>query len=144
MSTRSRVGILYQDGSVRSIYVHYDGYPSGVGQYLIDGWTDLDNIEALMEGGDRPSVAPTSLITDTYRARGDESTEALAHDTLAEFEADYARDLFIEWTYLFVVDSGTWVTRASAWVRDGEPQPDLGPWLPVTPENIEMLMGEED
>ena len=34
MSTRSRVGIKNEDGTITSVYVHHDGYPSGVGDVL--------------------------------------------------------------------------------------------------------------
>jgi len=37
MATRSRIAIENQDGTVTSIYCHFDGYLSGVGKLLKRG-----------------------------------------------------------------------------------------------------------
>ena len=55
MGTSCRVGILI-NGKVKSIYIRYDGYISGVGEYLID---EIDTIEKMLEWinhGDRNSI----------------------------------------------------------------------------------------
>ena len=60
MSTRSRIGVIRgiaeQDGHqaviVESIYCHFDGYPEGVGQTLIDHWTDPKKVNRLIALGD--------------------------------------------------------------------------------------------
>ena len=49
MSTHSRIGILNDDGSVTSVYVHFDGYPSGVGLTLERHWTGEDEIRAMID-----------------------------------------------------------------------------------------------
>ncbi len=60
MSTRSRIGIIRDSGDsnpvVESIYCHFDGYPEGVGQMLLDHWTDEDKINDLIELGDLSSL----------------------------------------------------------------------------------------
>ena len=35
MATRSVIGYIQEDGSFIGVYCHYDGYPSGVGSYLL-------------------------------------------------------------------------------------------------------------
>ena len=35
MATRSVIGYIQEDGSYLGVYCHYDGYPSGVGSYLL-------------------------------------------------------------------------------------------------------------
>ena len=35
MSTRSRIAAVFPDGTFKSIYCHYDGYPAGVGRRLL-------------------------------------------------------------------------------------------------------------
>ncbi len=35
MATRSVIGYIQDDGSYIGCYCHYDGYPSGVGSYLL-------------------------------------------------------------------------------------------------------------
>lgn len=55
MSTRSRIGIIREQGSppiVESIYCHFDGYPEGVGQTLLNHWTDTEKINRLIALGD--------------------------------------------------------------------------------------------
>jgi hypothetical protein len=58
MSTRSRIGILNDDGSVYSIYCHYDGYTCGVGKCLAAHYTDPEKVRELIELGDISSLAP--------------------------------------------------------------------------------------
>lgn len=60
MSTRSRIGVIrgiaeqggHQAVIVESIYCHFDGYPEGVGQTLIDHWTDPKKVNRLIALGD--------------------------------------------------------------------------------------------
>jgi len=51
MATRSRIAIENQDGTVTSIYCHFDGYLSGVGKTLFEHY-DREKTEKLMELGD--------------------------------------------------------------------------------------------
>jgi hypothetical protein len=64
MATRSRIGIEMQDGSVQSIYCHWDGYPQGVGAMLQEHYQDPSKVEALIALGDisflREEPAPVS------------------------------------------------------------------------------------
>lgn len=52
MGTRSRIGILEPDGSVTSIYTHWDGYPSHHGPILRDNYATEENVRALIALGD--------------------------------------------------------------------------------------------
>src|SRR3954453_17211570 len=58
MSTRSFVGIETPDNSIVAIYVHFDGYPTGVGATLVEHYTDPAKIEQLMALGDLSILAP--------------------------------------------------------------------------------------
>ena len=51
MATRSSIGILYPDCSVRHIYCHSDGYPSHNGVKLQEHWADQKKVERLLNGG---------------------------------------------------------------------------------------------
>ena len=56
MSIRSRVGVETETG-IRSIYVHFDGYPDGVGRVLaIHYAADPAKVSALMDLGDAASL----------------------------------------------------------------------------------------
>jgi hypothetical protein len=51
MATRSRIGMVLPDGTVRSIYCHYDGYVSNNGRLLHDHYTDPAKIAGLIALG---------------------------------------------------------------------------------------------
>lgn len=58
MSTRSHIGMKNEDGSVRFIYCHWDGYPSNNGKILLENYTDPRKISELLALGDISSLAP--------------------------------------------------------------------------------------
>jgi hypothetical protein len=66
MSTRSRIAIENQNGSVTSIYCHFDGYISGVGKLLKEYYTTQAKVEALIELGDISSLDMTPSSTTAY------------------------------------------------------------------------------
>ena len=51
MSTRSHIGKQLEDGSIKYIYCHFDGYPSHNGQILKEHYTDEAKVDALLELG---------------------------------------------------------------------------------------------
>ena len=55
MSTRSRIGLKLEDGTVKSVYCHSDGYPDGVGKYL-ERMTSIKVIDDYLEEGDRTTA----------------------------------------------------------------------------------------
>jgi len=59
MASRCRVGIMNEDESVDSIYIHYDGYFEGVGQALLDKYNDAEAIRELIADGNHKSLVPT-------------------------------------------------------------------------------------
>lgn len=56
MATRSRIGIMNDDGSVLSIYCHWDGYLSNNGKILLTHYQDEKKIRELMALGDISSL----------------------------------------------------------------------------------------
>lgn len=52
MATRSYIGVRNLDASVDYIYCHFDGYPSHNGEILINHYTDMNKVSALLELGD--------------------------------------------------------------------------------------------
>ena len=58
MSTRSRIGIEFENGTVASIYCHWDGYPDNNGVILLEHYQDVEKIKQLIELGDISSLAP--------------------------------------------------------------------------------------
>jgi hypothetical protein len=52
MGTRSRIGIELADGSILSVYSHYDGYPSFNGRVLREFYNTKEKVRKLIDGGD--------------------------------------------------------------------------------------------
>lgn len=52
MSTRSTISVVLNDGTVRSIYCHFDGYLEGVGAQLLKHYNSQDLADALIKLGD--------------------------------------------------------------------------------------------
>ena len=64
MATRSRIAIENQDGTVLSIYCHWDGYPENNGKILQENYQDQEKVEKLISLGDISSLAPEVDIPD--------------------------------------------------------------------------------
>lgn len=56
MSTRSLVGIQNKDGSVNYVYIHSDGYLTGVGKTLFEKYSDRKKVRRLVNLGDLSSL----------------------------------------------------------------------------------------
>jgi hypothetical protein len=52
MSTRSLIGKQNADKTVTFIYCHFDGYPSGVGDTLIESYSTPEQVDSLLALGD--------------------------------------------------------------------------------------------
>jgi hypothetical protein len=73
MSTRSRIAIEKQDGTVESIYCHFDGYISHNGEILQNYYSTREKMEKLIELGDISSLENTPEETVAYhRDRGED------------------------------------------------------------------------
>jgi hypothetical protein len=112
MSTRSRIGIELQNGSIVSAYCHWDGYPEFNGVKLVEHFNSYDAATALIDGGDI-----SSLWTDKgwdqqglpedgtlyYADRGEDCPPRLDAD-LCEYLLPAGSE---EYAYLFT--NGEWV-----------------------------------
>ena len=59
MATRSSITIKNVDGTRRSIYCHWNGYPDGVGRILKESYNTTKKVNALINLGDISSLAPS-------------------------------------------------------------------------------------
>ena len=55
MSTNSRLGLRLEDGSILSVYHHWDGYPEWLGVTLNEHYNTRESIAELIDGGDMSS-----------------------------------------------------------------------------------------
>lgn len=58
MGTRSTIAILNNDGTVKSVYAHWDGYISGNGLILFQHYQDVSKVKELINFGSLSSLAP--------------------------------------------------------------------------------------
>lgn len=84
MATRSRIGIEQADGTVKSIYCHWDGYPKGVGKTLVEHYLMRDKVESLIALGDISSLGeqaePTGRVPHSFNSPEDGITVAYHRD----------------------------------------------------------------
>ena len=52
MATRSRIGIELKNGSILSVYHHWDGYPEWLGRILRTHYNTRQQVAELIDGGD--------------------------------------------------------------------------------------------
>jgi hypothetical protein len=122
MATRSRIGIKLEDGQVRSVYAHWDGYPSWNGKILLESYTDVEKIKSLLDLGSISSLAaevspsedrknehsfekPIEGVTVAYhRDRGEEEQPAKVTS-----EHKFYNGIDEEYNYLF--KDGKWTVN---------------------------------
>lgn len=124
MGTRSRIAHEYKDGSIRSIYCHYDGYPLGNGDILAKHYKTYEIVEELLGLGDLSGLGeeigeqhdfdwchkvpvdqwrkdPRNKMCRSYmRDRGDTDCFPKCHTSRQEL-VDYFEDSDQEYLYLF-------------------------------------------
>jgi hypothetical protein len=119
MATRSRIGIENENGTISSIYCHFDGYPEGVGATLKEHYSNSQKLKMLLNLGDISILGeqvatmdehsfnnPKEGVTVAYhRDRGEAKNEAREDKSLEAFSrSDYE-------TYGYVyTKEGKWVT----------------------------------
>lgn len=81
MSTRSRIAILNSDGSVDSIYCHYDGYLSHNGVILAKYYNNEEKIRKLISLGSLSFLGKSAEFfqTSNYPFESSENNITIAH-----------------------------------------------------------------
>lgn len=110
MSTRSRIGIESEDGTVTSVYCHYDGYPSGVGNMLLTHFNGAERAVYLQQHGDLSfiggpefcdeGVNENSGVVAYRRWRNEENVDPRVDESRAAYLGT-EQDWDIEYYYLY-------------------------------------------
>jgi hypothetical protein len=109
MATRSRIAIENQDGSVTSVYCHWDGHIETNGVILNNNYNTKDKVEALIELGNLSSLDKTLETTVAYaRDRGEDSHQATYSNVEELFEDGFSSG--VEYVYCFTKD-GIWLVN---------------------------------
>ena len=72
MATRSRIGIELKNGSVLSVYHHWDGYPEWLGRILKTHYSTRQQVAELIDGGDMSTCWNDNNEPEYYSARGED------------------------------------------------------------------------
>lgn len=122
MGTRSRIGIERMDGTIESIYCHWDGYWDWNGKILYESYQDLNKINELIALGNisslREKVVPDS-ISHTFEQPQDDVVIAYMRDrdeTGQEARKDLSLDNLIkdcgrsweQFLYIYREKDGQW------------------------------------
>ena len=113
MSTNANINIRLPDGKYKSIYLHWDGYPSHAFKTLVKHYSDQDKAAALVELGD------ISCLYDSI-----ECPEGHSYENAVEgYTIAYHRDRGEDWehtqpkvsdepnddnTYNYLFENGEW------------------------------------
>ena len=101
MATRSRIGIELKNGSVLSVYHHWDGYPEWLGRILNTHYNTRAKAAELLDGGDMSTCWNEENQPEYYSARGENCPPRLDAD-LNEYLCDGEE-------YAYVFSKGNWV-----------------------------------
>jgi len=114
MSTRSRIGLELKDGSILSVYHHWDGYPEWLGRILKTHYNSRSLVEELIDGGDMSSCWTDSRWDDSgvkgvygpeyYSQRGEDCPPRLDSDL-----CEYLKKNNSDEEYAYVFRNGEWI-----------------------------------
>jgi len=121
MSTSSRIGIVKEDGSITSVYCHFDGDPDWTGVNLESCYKNVQDIHGLMSRGDLSAIE-SNVDWENEPHNGplyyaDRGEDCPAIDSTYEEFLGLCDNQGCEYFYLF--KDGKWVAHYS----DGEEIP---------------------
>ena len=125
MATRSRIGIELKNGSILSVYHHWDGYPEWLGRILKTHYNGKSLASELIDGGDMSSCWTDERWDDTgvegvygpqyYSQRGENCPPSLM--TMNEYLDKNNNE---EYAYIF--RNGEWVCYDMNEFNDKNPE----------------------
>jgi hypothetical protein len=129
MATRSRIGIVNEDGTVTSVYCHWDGGISHNGKILYRHYKEREKVKQLIslgslsylgedvdpgEGVPHSFLHPAEGVTVAYHRDRGEPMRTETHNS----EAEFFRNENLDYLYLFGSD-GEW--RVKEGHRNSDP-----------------------
>lgn len=106
MSTNCDIAQKTDDGKVRVIYSHWDGYPQYVGKMLLEHYNVQEKIEALLNFGDMSILEATPEGSTFYHRDRGEEWEDVQPRIFDDEKSFLSRRDINEWNYLF--KDGQW------------------------------------
>ena len=106
MSTRSHIGIINKNGSIKVVYCHHDGYLSFTGKRLVDNHNSEIMARELLKLGNMTFVGAAMRDADV--------NDSMMFDNLTDYQESIAEHFTdIEFFYLYAVNrtAGWWVSN---------------------------------
>ena len=125
MSTRSRIGIKLEDGSILSAYHHWDGYPEWLGVTLKTQYNEKEKVAELIDGGNMSSCWSDNVFDYEKQefVKRDPQPEYYGGDEEApilskNFDEFTKIDCWQEYSYVFVKDRWEGYAISHKWNDD--------------------------
>ena len=109
MSTRSRIGIELKNGSILSVYHHFDGYPEWLGKTLKTRYNDRQSASKLIDGGDMSSCWTTLWDDSADGSYGAQYYSQRGEDCPPRHDKDLNEYLSNGEEYAYLFTNGEWV-----------------------------------
>lgn len=103
MSTRSTIAIKNNDGKIKAVYSHSDGYPQYVGKILFNHYYNADLIEFLISNGDI-SILKEEVFSTVFYNRDRNEPWNLVRPMSFDDESswvEFYKDSGVEFYYIF-------------------------------------------
>ena len=111
MATRARIGIELFDGSILSVYHHWDGYPEWLGRILKTHYNGKSLASELIDGGDMSSCWTDERWDDTgvVGVYGPQYYSQRGEDTPPRHDKNTKVFLASGEEYSYIFRNGEWV-----------------------------------
>ena len=118
MSTNSTISVVQTDGKVKSIYCHWDGYPSHNGKMLLEHYNSVDKANEVVALGSlsalNKNLIPSKDSKHSFETPEEDVVIAYHRDRGEDFQQNEFKDLadfekngdFQQYNYLF--KNGKW------------------------------------
>lgn len=104
MSTPATISTVDECGLVKTVYLHWDGYPEHAGAILKTHYTTKELVNTLLEQGDVSVINETIEDSEFYKRDRDESdTEYRVYASVKEMLEEESHG------YNYVFDDGEWL-----------------------------------
>lgn len=102
MGTRARIGVEHTDGSITSVYHHWDGYASWLGVKLNEHYNTIESATKLIMGGDMSvCLDDDGQPNPQYYSQRGENCPPRTDENYSQFTD---KDLGEEFHYIFTTD----------------------------------------
>lgn len=112
MATRSTIAVIRDDGTIRSVYCHFDGYLEGVGETLNNSYNSRKLAEQIVAHGSIKSLEKEIEQTVFFNDEGEPR-----HQFFTNFDEYIENCKYKEFNYIFM--KGKWFVSEGDEIRNG-------------------------